>query len=457
MQTTRRQALKGLSLGAGATLLSPLIQNVLANENGQGAHSKRFVFIVQSNGFDAIQACPESIPFKEHKDRESFQKHDLTQHKLPNGFAPLERHKKRVTVIQGLSGKVTGGGHSTWGGCLGLYRIPSPSNQTPQGITIDYQLGQSLPGILPWIGVGMSSNGGRAARLNISASAAGKTVPIILSPEMAYNVYFGVAAGGESTKDFHVKRNLLDYMIGDVKRVKKALGPTSAHELDVYLSAYDQLAKRQYSLLGNQETLKKCAPEHDKRFTSKVATTRMEAQFELATSALIGGLSNVATIDVHATEVNATPYPGIGIQDSLHGIGHSTGNKRDSKGMPLYERYRAWTMGLVAKMVDRFEAIPEGNGTMMDNTVIVYMSDAPDTHHSTTMEWPLLVIGTNSRLKLGGQYLDFPGYGKPGHFGVSQFYNSLLHSVDKPQEMFGFKDSDLDDKAQVGPLQEIMA
>ena len=124
--------------------------------------------------------------------------------------------------MQGLSGRCTGGGHSTWGGSLGQYRI-SGANLSPQNVTIDYQLGQAVPGILPWIGVGMAS-GARDALMNITARAAHKTMPIILSPEKAYNSFFSVAAGGEREKNFHLKRNLLDYMVGDVKKTRKALG-----------------------------------------------------------------------------------------------------------------------------------------------------------------------------------------------------------------------------------------
>ena len=67
-------------------------------------------------------------------------------------------------------------------------------------------------------------------------------------------------------------------------------------------------------------------------------------------------------------------------------------------------------------MVGRLEKIPEGNGTMMDNTVIVYMSDASDTHHSTAYEWPFVVLGNlKGKMNLGGRYISYPGYGKVGH------------------------------------------
>ena len=453
---SRRQILKGLSLGAGSTLLAPMAARVMANAEGQEC-PPRFVFVLQSNGFDALQACPESIPFQNYADREKFESIDLTKHKLPKGLAPLEGLKDKTTILQGLSGRCTGGGHSTWGGCLGQYRI-SGANLSPQNITIDYQLGQAEPGILPWIGVGMAS-GARDALMNITARAAHKTMPIILNPEKAYNSFFSVAAGGEREKNFHLKRNLLDYMVDDVKKTRRALGSLAGEELDAYLSAYDQLAARQYQLLDNKEALRKSAPRMDERFSSKVATKRLEAQFELAGSALIGGLTNVATLTCAATEINAQPYLGIGVDISNHAFGHMGGNKPGAKGIPYYEKTRGWLFGLIARLAQRLEETPEGDGNMLDNTVIVYMSDAPDTHHSTGYEWPLAIVGNlKGKMNLGGRYINFPGYGKPGHHTVGALYTTFLNCVGQRQQTFGRLDPDLDEKnMQAGPLAELMA
>ena len=442
MSTTRRQALQGLMLGAGATLLNPMVQRVRANAEGR-TPAPRFVFVLQSNGFDAIQACPETLPFAPYADRETFETFDLTQHTLPPGLAPLERHQKRVTVLQGLSGKCTGGGHSTWSGALGQFRLSGANNESPLGVTIDYQLGRTVPGILPWIGVGMSANAGRNATLGFAARGAHKPLAIALNPEKAYNAYFSVAAQGDLNKRFHLKRNLLDYMVDDVKRAQQHLGAPGMG----------------YCGAATIDQLRQEAPRPDGRFTSPVATKRLEAQFEIAACALIGGLSNVATITSAAGEINAQPYLGIGIEESNHGYGHMGGNKRDSRGIPFYEKSRGFVMTQIAKMVDRLESMPEGNGTMMDNTLIVYMSDAPDTHHSTAMEWPLLLVGNpGGRLKTGGKYINYPGYGKPGHRTIGSFYTTLLQVAGSQQETFGRLDPDLDEASmQTGPCTEILA
>ena len=455
MISSRRSALKGFTLGAGATLLHPLVGRVLANSKGSTI-PPRFVFVVQSNGLDGIQICPESIAWKDYADSEKYEEFLLRDHALPKGMEAFESLKDRLTVIQGLSGRCTGGGHSVHGGALGLYRT-SEANRSPVNETIDYRLGRANPGILPWIGVGMSA-GNRGALMNMTASAPYKSLPVLLNPEDAYNAFFSVAAGGKAEQRFHLKRNLLDYMVDDIKKTQKALGSVSGAELEAYLSSYDELAKRQYSLLENREALKKSIRPMDNRFTSDVATERMAAQFEIATTALIGGLSNVATITCSATEYNVLPYTGIGIDQTLHAIGHSGGNRRDAKGTGSYLKYRGWTFGLIANMVKRLEKVPEAGGTMMDNTVIIFMSDAPDTHHSTAYEWPLVVIGNlKGRTRLGGRYISYPGYGKPGHRTVGSFYTSLLNASGVAADYFGAPDAELEDKQmQHGPLRSLL-
>tara|TARA_Y100000588_G_scaffold305979_1_gene329499 strand:- start:141 stop:473 length:333 start_codon:yes stop_codon:yes gene_type:complete len=109
-------------------------------------------------------------------------------------------------------------------------------------------------------------------------------------------------------------------------------------------------------------------------------------------------------------------------------------------------------------MVRRFEQIPDGDGTFMDNTVIVFLSDAPDTHHSTAYEWPFLLIGNISeKMNLGGRYITYPGYGKNGHRTVGSFYTTLLNVAGINDQYFGCFDTELgNEKMQTGPLSEIL-
>ncbi len=457
VEMTRRRALK---IVAGSTLLAPLVTRVMAKDQGLRM-PPRVVFILQGNGFYPIEACPESISFVRNQDQERLSVTDLKGHKLPDGFSPLEDHKHRVSFIQGLSGRVTGGSHTTGSGALGQYRIANPSSEVtpPRGPTIDYTIGEAMPGILPWLGVGMIASPDKKATMGWSARGAERALPVILDPELAYNSYFGVATDGKANRDFHLKRNLLDYLRDETRRVRGQLSTAGAAEIDAYIDAYDSLAKRQARLLKNEKRLRRSAPGFDERFTSDVATKRMEAQFELAASALIGGLSNVATITCSAGthDLNSKPFLGIGDNLTSHTIGHMQVHKREAGGYPHYVRRRKYLMELVSSLVSRLASMPEGDGSMMDNTLIVFLSDAPEAHHSEGFEWPLLTVGDlGGRLKLGGQYIQYPGYGKPGHRTVGSFYTTLLHAIGKPQPAFGELDRKLDEEMQTGPCPELL-
>ncbi len=87
---------------------------------------------------------------------------------------------------------------------------------------------------------------------------------------------------------------------------------------------------------------------------------------------------------------------------------------------------RRFHMQQIADFLDRLAKIPEGTGTMADNTVVVYLSDAAETHHSRMLEWPLVMIGNlNGKLK-SGQLLSYPDYGGTGHCTTARLFSSLL-------------------------------
>ena len=95
---------------------------------------------------------------------------------------------------------------------------------------------------------------------------------------------------------------------------------------------------------------------------------------------------------------------------------------------------------------------------MLDNTVIVYLSDAAEAHHSRCGQWPFVLIpGKNTGLR-GGRYLDFPHYMQDGHREIGNLYTTLLHTVGERREYFGVRDAMLKGVARGdGPLEALLA
>ena len=189
------------------------------------------------------------------------------------------------------------------------------------------------------------------------------------------------------------------------------------------------------------------------KFTSKIETDRVEAHFDLAAAALITGLTNVVSIRADSLSV---VYSAFGFDQSVHGIGHNTGTigKSAEEAAALIRQFH---IGQIARLAGKLRQVREGDGTMLDNTLIVYLSDSGNRHHSDLYQWPMVLVGgLGSRLRTGGRYLEYPGYGKAGHRTTACLYSTILHAVGLAQDTFGQPDLKLPKEMQTGPLEELL-
>ena len=205
------------------------------------------------------------------------------------------------------------------------------------------------------------------------------------------------------------------------------------------------------------DRIQEFAPEPTTRYDPLNPSHRIEAYFELASAALITGLTNVMTI---RPDTLGMQYQELGITDSVHSLGHLQENKA-SNGMTGHEARTAVESvhleGMLS-MARKLDRMPEGNGTMLDNTLIVYMSCAGGDHHGGQADWPFVLLGgMGGKLKMG-RYLEFPKYREAGHRTIANLYLSFMHAAGMPApETFGQPDSNLKHLDLTGPLAELMA
>jgi hypothetical protein len=246
----------------------------------------------------------------------------------------------------------------------------------------------------------------------------------------------------------------MDYMSGDVRRVRSQLAGPERQSLDRYLEAYESMLDRHDGIVGMQDALKANMPNSDK-FKSQVETDRLEAHCELAVSALLSGLTNVVTISACAGN-KYMQWTGLGISLRTNAIGHG-GGENGKTWDELAIEIRKFHVECIATLAKKLAAVKEGNGTVLDNTLIVYMSDYGDRHHPSYLQWPVVLLGNlGGKLKTNGRFLEYPSYGKPGHRTIGTFYTSLLHAVGDRRETFGNVDLAIDKDATHGPLAEIL-
>jgi hypothetical protein len=464
MTLNRREILKGLTLGAGSLVLSPLLARLQARAAGLPVTAKRFVFVVESNGVPPAQLAPSGITRKPREQRPNngsptLVDESLAERELPWSLQPIAAWKDRVTIVQGLSGRVCGGGHSNNFGALSAAGggRGNGESSTVWGETIDGALAKTVPGIFPHIGLGISKRLENSVIYNISAWDKDKALPTIVKPDLAYATLFGSVAGGEAQQDFAARNNLLDFLRDDIRRVESHLVGEEKEQLGAYLETFETLRDRQSKLNEIKHTLREKGPVASDKYKSPVETDRLNAMFDIGACALVCGLTNVLTLSSAAgvRDFDIT-FKGLGLNIDKHSIGHG-GSFEGKKWDELYNIIRRYHFDQIAALMKKLAKVKEGDGTMLDNTVIVYLSDGAESHHSRCWEWPMVVIGHGGKKLKTGRYLDYPGYGQKGHRTTANLFTTLLQIAGSDREMFGMKDPMLKDIDLNGPLSEMLA
>jgi hypothetical protein len=419
------------------------------------------VFVVESNGVRPEQLAPSGLTRKPREQKPLNGPAELVDvalagRDLPFSLEPVRKWKDRVTIVEGLSGRINGGGHSNNFGALGCF--PTPRETTAvSGETVDGALAKAVPGIFPHVGLGISKRPENSVIYNISAWGPNKGLPTICSPDQAYAHLFGSVAQGAARQKFVAGNNLLDFLREDVKRAESALAGEERGQLAAYQETFETLRERRSRLDEIEHTLREKGPVPTDKYKSEIETDRLDAMFDIGAAALICGLTNVLTLSSAAgiRDFDIT-FKGLGINLDKHSIGHGKGI--DGKSWSdLYDIIRRYHFERIAGLLEKLERIPEGDGTMLDRTLVVYLSDGAEAHHSRCWEWPMVLLGNMGGKLKTGRYVDYPGYGQKGHRTTANLYLTLLHLAGAKHETFGVADPGLKDLDQTGPLAELLA
>ena len=456
----RRQFVQGLAL-------APFLQHLHAAN--AGVLPKRFVFVVRGNGLRPFGIVPQELAdygndrFKNDRliDRSLA---DLTLDPSMKALAPF---KDRMCIIQGLSSKVCKGPHGGHFGVLGTYT--SGDHAPPRKPTLDAILARQFPGIFPHLAFHIGIKPEELFRyLDISAQGKNARTPAYASPMLAYKEIFGtVMAGDSALEEAIAKRRMMDFLVDDIRRVRKSLISSEKEKLDHYLHGFEALRERDVKLAGLGGELGKHAPAMTDSFTSPIETHRLQAHVDLAAAALVTGLTNVVTIRADQLELRYQGFDHARMKEiSLHEIGHTADVEGQSDrfntswklGREMRGHIRRFQMEQLARLAAKLDAVPEGDGSMLDNTLIVYLSDAGSAHHTGYQNMPLVLIGNMNGALKTGRYLHYPEYNSTGHRVLANFLMSLQHAAGVPNDDFGDRDLGLSETIdQRGPLAELMA
>ena len=443
MLISRRELLKRTALGTASLALTPSFNHLMAaSTKGPSGGVHRFVFISKSNGNMPTQYGLQSFSaeeLKKHKDKESFEV-DLSKHELPDWLKGLDDHKENMTILHGISMSVSGGGHYSYSGCMGAYKAGRDILSNIKWATVDFELAKLFPSPFGHVEMSLAVPHGRDHRTGIvsgySAPAAKQRNYCYADPMTAYQELFkSVTNTDEAASD----RALLDHLHDKESRQLKGLDGDERLKISDQVDSLQSIRARSAKVesLGAKikQHLPNIDPVHADGGPDATLPQKQAAFTDVIVGALASGLTNVVTYTIDDLGTDITSLPENEQKTSIHQIGHGG---QISGAAKMRDAIKTHHMKQVRTLVTKLKSIPEGNGSIFDNTTIIYMPETGAGHHGPDTEAPMVLItGKNSKLDLAGRYVRLPFHGTEGHKTLSNWYTTLLNAYGNPIEHYG--------------------
>ena len=460
----RRDFIKAGLAGAGAMSFMP---NIMAAPNNSKP-PMRFIFMHKGNGLLPSVMVPPTFGKKEmeaDKKKEALEV-DLDKHELPGWMKPLTAHKENLSILQGISGKMCTVGHHSWCSALGAYKA-NERLSTIKWATVDFELAKLFPSPMEHIELACFPNGGGNSRGNINGiekgfSARGPQQPNYAfgSPKVAMQELFkSVSTNKQDQIKYELERKILEFRAQNENGLTQGLKGLEKTKVKNYADSFEAIRERNKKVDAMSAIIRKHIPKLDKKYLADdISTTdRQWGHTEILLSALISGLTNVIAFTADELGTTYTGLPEIENEKvNLHDVGHNKPVGK-FKAEQVRDKVRHQHMKLVDTIVKRLKSVPEGNGTMFDNTMLFYFPDGGETHHSHGWEYPFVVMsGKNAKLDIAQRYIRLPYHNREGHKTLGNLWTTVLNAYGNPISHFG--DFDLSLKMnQSGAIKQLLA
>jgi hypothetical protein len=358
-------------------------------------------------------------------------------------LTPLAEHRNYVTVIGNLTragGKnATDHAVSSAGWLSGVVAKQTEAQDISLGITVDQVLAKHIgqESALPSLEfatedfsgyIGGCVPGYSCTYMN-TISWAGETspLPMEINPRVAFERMFGRAGDTESRiRRMRENRSILDSIADEAKKLQQRVGTQDRARLSDYLEDVREIERRiQRTEAGNAASVTSVAapvgiPEAFEEHAAQM--------FDLLAVAFQADLTRVFTF-MMAREASMRTFPVLGISEAHHDVSHH-GNAATK--MQQHAKITTHFMALFAKFVDKLKTTPEGDGSVLDHSLIAFGTGMSDGQAHNDYPLPFtLVGGAGGRLK-GNRFIV-----APERTSIANVWLSVADMFGTPLEKFG--------------------
>jgi hypothetical protein len=432
----RRTMLKGLGAAIALPLLDAMVPalTALGETPADPARLRRIGYVYMPMGCDISRW---SLP-GDDLDR-------LSPTLLP--LAPVRQH---VTAITNLELKNAYPGthatsNSSFLSCAKAKRTESTDYHL--GTTVDQiaarQIGREtqLPSLELSMDlmatVGQCDNGYACVyQNNLSWSSPTTPLPSEAHPRLVFEALFGEGGSVDERRAALKRRaSLLDSVGEEIARLQKSLGPGDRAKVGAYLDSVREVERRIQQAEAN--TAENPLPDLDRPTGVPAAyADHARLMFDLQLLAFQGDITRVITFQL-ARETSNRTYPEIGVADPHHPLTHH-GN--DPEKVAKVAKINRFHVSLFAEFLQKMQATPEGDGSLLDHSLYLYGSGMGDPNVHDHQNLPILVAGGAAGRMRGGRHIKFE---RPT--ALANLHLTLLDKVGVRLDSFADSDGQVDD------------
>ena len=442
---SRRTVLRGLGTTLALPFLDSMVPAFSTVAKTAGASPRRFSLIYVAHGHSPGYWIPKT---------------EGSAYELTAPLLSLAPFKDRFLVLSGIDNDVAvqrpgdpRGGHGRMAPAFmcGVHARPTQGADFEAGISVDQivanHIGRetqvpSLQLSLEPVEMSGSCDSGYSCVYTNTLSWRGPTSPLPMedNPRSAFERLFGDAGTTDPAiriRRLREKRSILDAVLEKAMGVKSSVGPADARQIDQYLEAIRDVERR----------IQTAEAQSDRELPRVIQPGPIPETFpeyaklmlDLQVLAYQADITRVATF-MMAKEVSGRTFPEIGVSEGFHALSHH-GDKPDK--MAQLAKVNAHHVSMLAYFVGRLQSTADGDGSLLDHTMILYGSGHGDPNKHDPHELPILIFGAD-QIK-GGRHIRY------SHAQLPNLHVTVLNKFGVPVERVGVSTGQL----AIEPLSEV--
>jgi len=429
----RRTFLKAAVGGVGATLSLPFLDSMVpaltaqtktaANANPRlgfvylphGAIMDRWTPKTEGAGFEFTPILQALEPFRDKLNIVSGLGHQAADTTAVHSLSP-------ATWLSGVRPKATQG------------------TDAYAGITADQyaaaKIGQDTP--LPSIELGTEDHSGLIGACDrdygciymntISWRTHTTPLPMEINPRKAFERMFGLG-GSAATRIARTQedRSILDLFMQQSSDLQKKLGAQDRTTVNDYLDSVREIERRIQNAGSQQADAQLTLPEAPTGIPYSYED-HVKMMYDLLVLAYRANVTRVSTFMV-AREISNRTYPQAGVSEGHHATSHHANNATKIANNVKIQTYH---VGLFAQFLEKLRTTPDGAGSLLDNSIILYGSNMSNSNAHNHFPLPALVVGGGAGRIKGGRHLKYPD-----HTPMTNLLLTLLDKAGVPMDSLG--------------------